>query len=104
MVVCNFVYGAVWRFFVGCQSIVLVGVSVVLCFVDMMEAGVVDCMMVLHPTQGLLVLCFDVVSYKFGVEICLLLVLLCKGSWTCRMYSMFVSDLVKWLFVYLVVV
>ena len=55
-------------FFVGCQSIVLVGVSVVSDFVVMMEAGVVDCMMVLHPVLGLLVLCFDVVSYKFGVE------------------------------------
>ena len=34
----------------------------------MMEKGVVDCMLVLHPAQGLLVLCFDVVPYRFGVE------------------------------------
>ena len=54
MVVCKFVYGAVWYVFVGCQCIVLVSVSVVSGFVVMMEAGVVDCMMVLHPALGLL--------------------------------------------------
>ena len=54
--------------FVGCHWNFLVAVGIVSDFVVMMEKGVVGCMFILYRARSLLVLCFDVVSYGFGVD------------------------------------
>ena len=114
MIVGKCVYGVIWYFFVGCQWSVLVDVGVVSGVVVIMECCVLDFILVLHPAQGRLVLCFVVVSYnRFGVKefiffcICTIYCLLfplCIGSLLWHMCSIFVSGLEWWLFACLVFV